>query len=767
MHRNEAISRDRIVDELWSGAPPENARKSVHIYVSRLRKSLGADRIETTPAGYRLRTERDEVDIDRFESLAVEGRSALERDDPAVAESTFDEALALWRGEPLADFSYDGFAQSELRRLDELRNEVVADRVDARIARGHAQVVVSELESLIERNPLWERPRAQLMRALYLTGRQVSALELFRETRALLDEELGVEPGLALQRLERAILNHDPELGDVVLPPRFRTVGRRAPLLVLAGGALLIIAAVAAAVVLSSGGSGIKSVAANSVVAIDPAKAEIVADVVVGNRPSRLAATPDTVWAVNSGDGTISQIDNLQPRVLNTFGPSSVPTDIVATGNVLWVGNALAGKGPLTGTNAPATLSRFDVTRHAPLGTIRLPHNGFAPMAGRAPETRFVVAGAGVVWSIALDGTVVGVDEAGRVRHHVQLPAASLAYGDHALWVLTQDNHVVRVDAATGAVKQTIAVPSVLNLGGIAAGGGAVWVTSPFQGVLWRIDPGPPSSQRTIQLAFGAATIAYGDGAVWVGNSFDDSVDRVDPATSAVRTVASVPAPQDIAVAGDRVWVAAGSTTGRSGPLVTSACGHVQSGNGRPDVLIASDFQLGGGDASLSRPGADAVAAVLRRHHFLAGRFRVGLQSCDDASRAAGGTDIGQCIANARADALDRSVIGVIGDDSTCASAEIPILSRAPAGPLALVSPISTSPFLTQPVPLPSMRPFASLYGVGGRNFVRTLGADHLQVAADAVLARRLHLHRIGVVFNRLGLTSQAELGLVPGGRTK
>ena len=142
LHRNEAISRDRIVDELWSGAPPENARKSVHIYVSRLRKSLGADRIETTPAGYRLRTERDEVDIDRFEGLAAEGRSALERDDPAVAESTFDEALALWRGEPLADFGYDGFAQSELRRLDELRNEVVADRVDARIARGHAQVVV-------------------------------------------------------------------------------------------------------------------------------------------------------------------------------------------------------------------------------------------------------------------------------------------------------------------------------------------------------------------------------------------------------------------------------------------------------------------------------------------------------------------------------------------------------------------------------------------------------------------------------------------------
>ena len=335
------------------------------------------------------------------------------------------------------------------------------------------------------------------MRAFYLTGRQVSALELFRETRALLDEELGVEPGLALQRLERAILNHDPELGDVVLPPRFRTVGRRAPLLVLAGGALLVIAAVAAAVVLSSGGSGIKSVAANSVVAIDPAKGEIVADVVVGNRPSRLAATPDTVWAVNSGDGTISQIDNLQPRVLNTFGPSSVPTDIVATGNVLWVGNALAGKGPLAGTNAPATLSRFDVTRHAPLGTIRLPHSGFAPMAGRAPETRFVVAGAGVVWSIALDGTVVGVDGAGRVRHHVELPAASLAYGDHALWVLTQDNHVVRVDAATGAVKQTIAVPSVLNLGGIAAGGGAVWVTSPFQGVLWRIDPGrPPRNAR-------------------------------------------------------------------------------------------------------------------------------------------------------------------------------------------------------------------------------------------------------------------------------
>ncbi len=760
LHGNEALSRDLIVDALWGNHAPEHARKSVQIYVSHLRKKLGADRIETTGAGYRLRLGPDEFDAQRFESLARDAGKALDRGDVGRAEQMFDETLALWRGDALADFRFDSFAQVEIRRLEELRVAAVADRLDARIAGGHAGVAIPELEELVERRPLWERPRGQLMRALYLSGRQADALELYRETHALLRDELGVEPGPELQQLERAILIHDPALGQPAAPPVRRASGRRRPAaLLVAGGLLVAIAAAAAAFELQRGGRSVE-VAANSVVAIDPSTDRIVAQFEAGTRPSRLAAASGTVWALSASDGTITEIGDRQLRRVGDFGPASTPTDLAATRNLLWVGNAApAARTPLSGSEGPASLSRFTHDRHVLLGTSTLPHRGISPVSGRPPEARLLVAGKGLAWAVTPDGSVVALDSKGRVRHHVPVQAASLAYGDGGFWILTRQNEVIRVDPSTGRVVRTIAIPSFLALGGIAVGSGSVWVTSPFQGTVWRVDPGPPSSLRTIPLSFGAATIAFGDQAVWVGNNFDDSIERIDPATNAAHKVASIPSPQDIAVAGDRVWVAAGSAGGRSGPIASGACESVlQAGSGRPDLIVASDFALEGGSSLVSQPMEHAVEAVFRANGFRAGRFTIGLQSCDDASRAAGGLDIGQCFANARAYALDSTVAGVIGDESPCAAAQIPILSRAPHGPIALISPTSTSPFLTTPAAGSPGRSFAQLYPGGVRNFARTVGADQLQVVADARLASRLSLRRIAVVYNRLGLTSQSEL---------
>src|SRR5690348_10065319 len=150
VHRGTALASERIIDELWPQAPPENATKSVQVYVSRLRKALGADRIETTPAGYRIRVGPDELDVARFEQLAERGET--------------DEALGLWRGEALADFRYAPFALPEARRLEERRNELVANQIDTRLA--HGETPIAELEAVIAREPLWERPRAQLMHAL-------------------------------------------------------------------------------------------------------------------------------------------------------------------------------------------------------------------------------------------------------------------------------------------------------------------------------------------------------------------------------------------------------------------------------------------------------------------------------------------------------------------------------------------------------------------------------------------------------------------------
>ncbi len=208
LHAGEVLSKDRIVDELWSGKPPETAQKIVQVYVSGLRKALGEQAIATLAGGYALRLPPGSLDLERFEGMLEEARRA----EPAVAATRFREALDLWRGAPLSDFAYDSFAQGEIGRLEEVRLAALEDWAEAELAAAGGEGLVPELEALVRAHPLRERLRAQLMLALYRTGRQADALEAYREGRRLLDEELGLEPGEALQRLEGAILRHDSSL---------------------------------------------------------------------------------------------------------------------------------------------------------------------------------------------------------------------------------------------------------------------------------------------------------------------------------------------------------------------------------------------------------------------------------------------------------------------------------------------------------------------------------------------------------------------------
>jgi DNA-binding SARP family transcriptional activator len=213
VNANRPLSVDSLIDELWDERRrPENAAKTVQIYVSRLRGRLGGERILTTPAGYVLRLEAAELDTTRFEQLAAEGQTQLEAANSGRAEVVLSEALALWRGEALADFRYDRFAQAEIARLEERHGSVVADRVDARLALGQAEELIAELEALVREQPLWERPRRQLMLALYRTGRQADALDAYQSARAALVEELGIEPSRSLREIHQQILNQDPAL---------------------------------------------------------------------------------------------------------------------------------------------------------------------------------------------------------------------------------------------------------------------------------------------------------------------------------------------------------------------------------------------------------------------------------------------------------------------------------------------------------------------------------------------------------------------------
>ena len=210
LHANEVVSIDRLAEALWPAAMPRTAAKVIQVYVSALRKALGSarDRLETRGAGYALRVASGELDLHEFERLLARSRD----EDAASRAATLRQALALWRGAPLADFEYESFVQAESARLVELRQLAVERRIEAELELGRGPELVAELHALAAARPLQERPRVLLMRALYRAGRQSEALDVYREGKRLLDEELGLEPGPELRELERAILRQDPEL---------------------------------------------------------------------------------------------------------------------------------------------------------------------------------------------------------------------------------------------------------------------------------------------------------------------------------------------------------------------------------------------------------------------------------------------------------------------------------------------------------------------------------------------------------------------------
>src|ERR671922_1596485 len=230
LRANEVVSRDVLIDELWGERPPASAAHSVEAYVSRLRKTLHADRageplLVTRPPGYMLRVGFEELDLHRYERLLEDGRRALATHAPERALQKLSDALSLWRGPPLGDLAFEPFAQVEVERLGELRLAGLEERIDAELGVGRNAALVPELETLVAQHPLRERLRGQLMLALYRSGRQAEALQVYRESRGYFVEELGLEPGPGLQAIERAILRQD----DVLAVPDGGGVATAAP----------------------------------------------------------------------------------------------------------------------------------------------------------------------------------------------------------------------------------------------------------------------------------------------------------------------------------------------------------------------------------------------------------------------------------------------------------------------------------------------------------------------------------------------------------
>lgn len=228
LRANELVPTDRLIEDLWDGVPPATAPKTLQVHMSRLRRALTEGQngsttasIVTRTGGYSLELDPDCIDAARFERLLAEGTAARAEGEHSRASARLRAALALWRGDALADFAYASFAQEPIGRLDGLRTLALEAAVDSELELGLHSELIPDLKSLVTRHPLSEHLRGQLMIALYRAGRQAEALGIYRMGRRLLVDELGLEPGEELRAIERAILDQDPRLAAPA--PRVRS----------------------------------------------------------------------------------------------------------------------------------------------------------------------------------------------------------------------------------------------------------------------------------------------------------------------------------------------------------------------------------------------------------------------------------------------------------------------------------------------------------------------------------------------------------------
>jgi len=542
LHANQVVPTERLIDELWAEDPPDTARKAVQVYVTRLRKALGPERIRTHDPGYVLELEPDELDLHRFQQLAVKARELRAEGEPAAAASTLRTALALWNGPPLADFIYEPFAQAEISRLEDQRLEAVEERVDAELALGHGADLVGELEDLVARHRYRERLRGQLMLALYRDGRQADALAVYQETRKLLVDELGIEPGPALQRLEGAILRQEPALETVLeepapaSPPGTR---RRPRLTLAAAGAVLALVAAAVAFVLSRGGSqeSLDPAAGNSLGILDLQSGRLVADLPVGTTPTDVSVGEGAAWVTNTASGTVDRVDPPTRTVRQTIRVGSGPAGVAVGEGSVWVTNSLDG-----------SVSRIDPRSNEVTQTIEV---------GNGPSG--IAVGSGSVWVVNRDDhTLSRIDpETGMVAQTFAAGAGpvDVAADGHAVWVTNESvGRMLKFDPRAGRVVGTVSVGRGPTA--VAVGAGSVWATNTLDGTVSRVDPENLTVTATIEVGEGPSGIAAGRDVVFVTLEHDGAISRIDPETNDA-TVSSIGGrPAGVARWGPDVFVA-------------------------------------------------------------------------------------------------------------------------------------------------------------------------------------------------------------------
>jgi DNA-binding SARP family transcriptional activator len=538
LERGRAVSVDRLVEALWSGSPPETAQNSIQVYVSGLRKALGGERIVTRGRTYAIDVAPGELDLDRFDALASEAAGLP----PDLAAARLREALALVRGRPFADAELELWADREARRVEERVLDATEARITADIALGGHSSVLSELEALVDLHASRERLLELHMLALYRAGRQADALDAYRRGAARLRDELGLEPGRELQRLQLSILRQDESLEVASLPPSQQALRRRRGKRLAAIGALALIAASvgAAAIALTRGGSAtLESLPAGAAVisARDGALVAQFSTAELGGQPGEVIPADGHFWISTYGPTTMLELDRQTGRIVRRVDS---PYGEDTGGGILPIGSDVWFTGP--------RLARVDATQ------------------GRLTDEYPIARG-----SPALLG--------------------GIARCDGSLWVAdNRGDRVVRLDPATGRVVAMIRVKFPWM---IACGNGGLWVTSSGVGVQ-RIDPARNAIIATARLPEPNVTLAVGGGYAWTSNETTGTVYKVDGHGAVIATYETGDGARQVSFAAGRLWVAnqdVGTVTGidaATGDARTFSFGHpVQSvGALGPNLLV-------------------------------------------------------------------------------------------------------------------------------------------------------------------------------------
>lgn len=549
--RNEAVSKDRLIDALWGENSPATAAHTLDAYVSRLRKLVGVERLTRSAGGYVLHVEPDELDLDRFERLAAEGRAHLAARRADEAAHSLRSALEVWRGPAVADLVYEPFGARAADALEGSRLAAIEDRIEADLASGGSADLVAELEALVAEHPFRERLTAQLMLVLYRSGQQARALDIYRAGRQRLAEDLGLEPGLPLRELERAILKQDPALAPArvrPLPLFARRPRHRLAVIPLAVGAAVCVGVVLLFVFRGSSASGLPS-SSNGIVRIGAGTPR---SVPLPGSAAALALGYGALWAAEPGEGAVAQIDPERQVVVDRIPVGGAPAELAVGGGSIWTADVAGDR-----------VTRIDPGTGTLTGRVGLGGGSVSALA----------FGRGSLWvADGTDDSLLEIDPTtGVVRRTVTLAVApsAIAVTEHAVWVADyEDGTVSEVDPRGGSVLATARVgtgPAALTVTP-----GAVWVVNALDSTVSRIDTDTATVSTTIPVKSGPTALAASGQSVWVVSEYDDSVSRIDARRSVVvRTTAVGESPTAVAVAGARVWIGTQSLAAHHGGTVT------------------------------------------------------------------------------------------------------------------------------------------------------------------------------------------------------